>query len=590
MRIRPPGPPLPADMAHLMAVALGQRPADMAVTNASLVNVYTGEVLHGQGIAIGGERIAYVGPDPSPCIGPTTTVIDAGGKYLVPGFIDCHSHLCYLVTPDQFLRYAIPAGTTTIVTETLEIAFPLGVKGVLGYLSALRGQPIKLLATAPILSTPSPAAEAGAYGPREVSRLLREPDILGLGETYWAAALNGNQRILDIFSTVLKSGKVLEGHSAGAREHKLQAYMSLGLTSCHEATTATEALERARAGAWTLIREGSIRRELDEVAAIKDTGIDTRLLCLTSDGVEPPEAVTQGHMDSLVQRAIDLGFPPITAIQTATLNPAQRLRIDHMVGGIAPGRYADMLLLPDLKRIGPQLVISNGRVVAQEGKLRVPPRRHRFPQWFHMHFNFTKPRPETFAIPAPNGQPQATVRTIDMVTPLVTREGKATLPARDGYLQVNGGLIKAAVVEWKHQAGKGFTAPLRGWGLKRGAAASSAAWEATAIVAVGANDTDMALAVARVMELKGGSVVVVDGRVVAEMPLPIAGIISLQPIEEVAASQEQFNSSLHALGVSFPNPHLSLVTLTTGAIPHCRLTESGLVNLRDGKTLGLSVE
>jgi adenine deaminase len=185
-----------------------------------------------------------------------------------------------------------------------------------------------------------------------------------------------------------------------------------------------------------------------------------------------------------------------------------------------------------------------------------------------------------------------------MVTPLVTREGKATLPVRDGYLQVNGqvngevngGLIKAAVVEWKHQPGKVFTAPLRGWGLKRGAAASSAAWEATSIVAVGANDTDMALAVARVMELKGGSVVVVDGRVVAEMPLPIAGIISLQPIEEVAASQEQFNRSLQALGVSFPNPHLSLVTLTTGAIPHCRLTESGLVNLRDGKTLGLSVE
>ncbi|MDP6100454.1 MAG: adenine deaminase C-terminal domain-containing protein, partial [Dehalococcoidia bacterium] len=383
-------------------------------------------------------------------------------------------------------------------------------------------------------------------------------------------------------------------HSAGAREHKLQAYMSLGPTSCHESTTAAEALERARVGAWTLIREGSIRRELEEVAAIKDAGIDTRLLCLTTDGVEPPEAVTKGHMDFLVQRAVDLGFPFITAIQMATLNPAQRLRIDHMVGGIAPGRYADMLLLPDIKTIRPRLVISNGRVVARDGKLLAKPRRHRFPQWFHKQFTFAQPKPETFAIPTHNGQPQATVRTIDMVTPLVTREGKATLPVRNGYLQVNGEdngrLIKAAVVEWKHQPGKVFTTPLRDWGLKRGAAATSAAWEATAIITVGANDTDMALAVSRVMELGGGSVVVVDGRVVAEMPLPIAGIISLESIEEVAASQEKFNHSLHALGVSFPNPHLSLVTLTTGAIPHCRLTESGLVNLRDGKTLGLSVE
>jgi adenine deaminase len=577
-------------MARLMGVALGHEAADLAVTNATLVNVYTGELIPGQGVAVGGERIAYVGADPSPCIGPKTHVVDAGGRYLAPGFIDCHSHLCYLLTPDQFLRYAIPGGTTTIVTETLEIAFPLGLKGVLGYLSALRGQPIKLLALAPVMATPSPAAEAGAFGPREVARLLRQPDVLGLGETYWGAALNGNPRILDIFATVLRAGKVLEGHAAGAREHKLQAYLALGPTSCHEATTAAEALERARSGTATLIREGSIRREMEAVAAIKDSGLDTRLLCLITDGLEPQEAMAWGHMDFLVQRAIQLGFPPVTAIQMATLNPAQHLRIDHLVGGIAPGRYADMMLLDDLNTIRPHLVISNGRPVAREGKLLVQPRRHRFPAWFRIRYSFPPPHPEAFAIPSPALQGEVEVRTIDMVTPLVTREGRATLPTRDGHLQVEGELIKAAVVEWKNQPGKVFTAPLRGFGLQRGAAASSAAWEATAIVAVGASDADMARAVGRVMELGGGSVVAVDGQVVAEIPLPIGGLISSRPIEEAASAQEHFNHSLHELGVPFPNPHLSLVTLTTGAIPHLRLTESGLVNLRDGKMLGLLIE
>ncbi|MEE9201730.1 MAG: amidohydrolase family protein, partial [Dehalococcoidia bacterium] len=403
MRPHPPGPPSAAEMTHLMGVALGREAADLAVTNATLVNVYTGELLPGQGVAVGGERIAYVGPDPSLCIGPETHIVDAGGRYLAPGFIDAHSHLCYLVTPDQFLRYTIPGGTTTIVTETLEIAFPLGMRGVLGYLSALRGQPIKLLALAPVMATPSPAAEAGAFGPREVARLLRQPDVLGLGETYWGAALNGNPRILDIFATVLRSGKVLEGHAAGAREHKLQAYLSLGPTSCHEAITAAEALERARSGTATLIREGSIRREMEAVAAIKDGGLDTRLLCLITDGLEPPEAMAWGHMDFLVQRAIDLGFPPVTAIQMATLNPAQHLRIDHMVGGIAPGRYADMMLLDDLNTIRPHVVISNGQTVAREGRLLVPPRRHRFPPYFHIRYPFSPPHPEAFAIPSPAG-------------------------------------------------------------------------------------------------------------------------------------------------------------------------------------------
>lgn len=590
MSLRPPGPPSATEIARLMRVALGQEPADLAVTNATLVNVYTGELQPGQGVAVCGERIAYVGPDPSPCTGPDTQTIDAAGNYLSPGFIDCHAHLIYLATPDQMLRYVIPGGTTTIVTESLEIAFPLGVRGVLGFLAALRGQPIKLLATAAAMVSPSPAAQAEAYGPREVARLLRQPDVLGLGETYWGEVLNGNPRILEIFATVLKAGKVLEGHSAGARDHKLRAYLATGVSSCHEAITASEALERARLGIWTLIREGSVRRELEAVAAIKDKGIDTRLLCLTTDGLEPPDAVAHGYMDFLVQRAIELGFPPVTAIQMATLNPAQHFHIEHLVGGIAPGRYADMMLLKDLKAIRPHLVISNGRVVAQEGKLLIPPRRHRFQSWFRLRFPFPPPDPQAFAIPAPAGRREATVRTIDMATPLVTREGRATLPARDGHLMVEGDLIKAAVVEWKHQPGKTFAAPLRGFGLKRGAAASSAAWEATAIVAVGANDADLARAVGRVMEMGGGSAVVAEGQVLAEVPLPIAGLMSPEPIEAVARSLDHFNRTLQNLGVPFPNPHLSLVTLTTGAIPHCRITESGLANLRDGKILDLLVE
>jgi adenine deaminase len=574
----------------LMAVALGEAAADLAIVNAKIVNVYTREVLEDEAILVKGAWIAHVGRQADKAIGPQTRIIDAAGKTVIPGLIDGHTHMAWMSSPCAFLPHAMRSGTTTIITETLEPYPVSGLEGVQDLLAALERQPIKIFATAPAMVSTSTQVRGIDRG--DLAALLDHPLVLGLGESYWQGVIQEPEAFLPQLEMTLAGGKRLEGHSAGAKGGKLSAYAALGISSCHEPITAEETLALLRLGIWVMAREGSIRRDLKTIAAVKDSGIDLRRLIVASDGIAPGELLELGYMEAIVQRAIDLGFDPLTAIQMASLNVAEHFRIDHLTGGIAPGRQADMVIIPDLGRIEPETVISMGRVIVHAKELLVEPRGHRFKARSKASIHLPKAvSAKDFAIrpPAPPSTETIGVRVMKMVTDLVTKEDRRKLPLVKGEIPMDptADLIKVAAIDRTHTPGQTFTGLLAGFGLRAGAVACSAAWDTSDIIVAGAHEPDMALAVNRLQELQGGVVVCRNQQVTAELPMPVFGLISELPLEALAAKITEINGQLQAQGIPFPDPLLSLVTLTGAAIPFLRICEEGLFEFRSGATLDI---
>jgi len=574
---------------ELMRVALGEAEADLAIVNGSVVNVYTGEV-EPASVLIKGERIACVGSDTGKAIGASTQVIDAKGKTLIPGFIDGHTHIDTIYSISEFLKYAMRGGTTAIITENCTISSPLGYEGVIQFLRSAKNQPIKIFITAPPLVTLSPVTEEHATTVAQLRKLLRRREVLGLGEVYWGDVVNGNRRLLDLIAETVRRGKKVEGHSAGATGAKLQAYVSSGVSSCHEPITAEEVRERIRLGLFVLIREGVVRRELEAIAPIRDDDALLNRLAIATDGIGPEELVGSGYMEFLVQKAINLGFDPVRAVQMATVNVARHFAIDDNIGGIAPGKYADIAVIPDLKTIKAEYVISSGRVIAQNGRVLIQPRKHRYPQSMlntvHLDRDFTA---DDFAIPAEGRQVK--VRLIEQVTNLVTREAFIDMPVSDGHLKADASkdILKVAAIERAYRTGKRFTGLIRGLGLKKGAMATTTTWDCGDIIATGTDESDMAQAVNRIKELGGGVVLCAGGKILAEIALPVAGSISTEPVEAIAEKFKRIQEAAAGLGAKSPNFGLTLATLPSPAIPFLRICESGLFNLKENRFVDLIV-
>jgi adenine deaminase len=342
-----------------------------------------------------------------------------------------------------------------------------------------------------------------------------------------------------------------------------------------------------------MIREGSIRRDLEEIAKIKDSGIDLRRCILATDGASSTDLMEKGYTEYIVQKAIDCGFDPIAAIQMATLNVAEHFSLDGLIGGIAPGRYADLVIIPDIRTIDAQTVISNGCVVAKDGKLLTPPRIHQFSKEslnsVHLSRELTS---DDFVIRAPEGTEQLQVRVMEMITDLVTAETEMSWPVTDGQLKsdTKQDVVKIAAIDRTHNPGKAFVGLIKGLGLKSGVMACSAAWDTSDIIVVGADDADLALAVNRIHELQGGAVVIENGNIIVELPMPIFGAVSDLPMEKIAQKNEAIKKAVAKLGITFPDPLLTLITLTGAAIPYLRICEEGLVNLKHGRTLPLFVD
>jgi adenine deaminase len=482
-------------------------------------------------------------------------------------------------------------GTTTIITETME-AFPVtGYEGVVDFLASLSDQPIKIFANAPAMVSIS--KKARGISKETLRKLLARDDILGLGESYWQVVIQEPDEFLPIFEETLRFGKRLEGHSAGAKGKKLMAYIAPGISSCHEPINAEEVLERLRLGMHVMVREGSIRRDLAPISRIKDAGVDLRRLILVTDGMEPGDLLEKGYMEFVVQKAIDCGFDPVNAIQMATINVAEYFFLDGIIGGIAPGKYADMLIIPDPGVIKAEYVISKGKIIAREGNLLVSPRKHVFSRESLNSIHLLRElEPSDFSIPVKKTSSHVNVRVIDQVTDLVTKELIVSVPVIDGEIRsdVSMDVAKVAAIDRGYFPGKIFVGLIRGLHLSTGAIACSASWDTSDIIVVGENDKDMAGAVNRIYALQGGAVAYARGKILAEIPLPVFGIISDMPMEMLSKRMEKIKRVIKDLGFPFDDPLLTLITLTGAAIPFLRICEEGLVNLKDGKTLGLIVD
>ena len=499
-----------------------------------------------------------------------TETLDATGKYVVPGFIDAHMHLeTVKLMVDEFARLVLPLGTTAVVADPHEIANVLGVDGVHWLLDVSAGLQLDVFFTASSCVPASPfESPRRPLTAGDLESLMRRRRVLGLAEMMnYPGVIAGSPAELE--KLALDGAAHVDGHAPGVLGKDLQAYAAAGIGSDHEALTVEEGRERLRAGMWLLIREASMARNLlDLLPLVQELG-PTRIAFCTDDR-DPEDIADDGHVNGMVRKAVAAGIAPEDALLMASLHPALWHGLRRH-GAIAPGYQADVLVLPDLTSFAPEVVLKRGRRIEESPPIDVP-------DWVRQSVRIAPISPGDFAVPAANGQ----IRAIGLIPDQVVTESIVTEPAiSDGFVIASSDrdLAKIAVVE-RHLAtgriGRGFVS---GSGLQRGALASSVAHDAHNIVVVGMSDSDMAFAVQRLAEIGGGIVAVEDAKVLAECPLPIAGLLSDAPLADVIAQSRACNDAAHALGWTGATPFLTLSFLGLSVIPSLKITDRGLVDV-----------
>ncbi|MGB9793042.1 MAG: adenine deaminase [Thermacetogeniaceae bacterium] len=587
--------PLAEVTQELVAAATGRIPADTVIRGGRVVNVFTGEILPWD-IAIKGERICSVG-DVSHTIGPSTEVIDASGYYLCPGFLDGHVHVeSSMVSITQFARAVLPLGTTGIFMDPHEIANVLGIDGVRLMLEEGLQLPLKVMATMPSCVPAAPGFEdaGAAFGPEEIAAAMQWPGICGLGEMMnFPGVLAGAPEVHGELRATLEAGKPITGHYSMPGDFQgIAAYAAAGIRSDHEAILKEDALNRMRLGIYAKMREGSAWHDVAAtVKSLTETGIDSRRAILVSDDVHPETILTTGHLNHVVRRAISEGLSPIRAIQAVTINTAECFRVDHELGAIAPGRFADILFLKDLARVKVDKVMVDGKIIAAGGKLLIDLPDFAYPDFARNSVHLREPlKPEHFRIAAPAGKSSVKVRAMGVIeASVLTRHLTVEVPVVDGRLEASPAhdLAKAAVIERHGRNGGIGLGFVKGFGFQGGAVASTVAHDSHNLLIVGMNDEDMALAGNALAECGGGMVAVRDGKVLALLPLPIAGLMSDRPVEEVAGQVEKLRRAWEALGCHLVSPFMTMALLSLPVLPELRLTNRGLVDTVEFKFVDL---
>ena len=554
---------------------------DTVFSNATLFNPLTREFIKGQSIWVKDGIIAYVGGASDFSNGQKAVSIDADGMVLLPGLIDGHTHiLSHRYSVEEFIKHVIPTGVTTVITETIELATIAGKDGIEYFARGLEGQPIRLYYTVAPLCGLTPAEEIIAPTHEEFVSILKDPKCLGIGEIYWGNLfLEGRQgeRLKELISTALGMKKVVEGHTAGAKGQKLQTYASFGISSCHEPITEKEVLERLRLGYWIMIREGGIRKELEGVKGIFKKKIDFRRLALATDGVDPEGFFTEGYLDASLRTMLKMGVSPKLAYQMVTLNVAEHFHLDRLIGSLSPGKMADLVIIPHPKEFSPQLVMCGGKIIYRDGKTLAEPRNIFFPETM---FHTVRVKDCRFP-PVPQ---KGKVRAMELVTRLVTQERIIDLEDPEESNDV----VMIFVIN-RLGSGKAFMGLLKGFGLQRGAYGTTTSWDMPNMIVVGCDTQSMETVIGRLEEIGGGCAYAIGREIVAELPAPLCGVISLKPMEGVRDEVRKLEESLRKNGVRWEKPILTVDTFGTPAIPNLRITDHGYVRLKDREILSLEI-
>jgi adenine deaminase len=562
------------DLARRIAVARGDEAADLVVRGGRVLCVFTREWLEAD-IAIADGYVAGLGDYEA------RENLDASGRWVVPGFIDAHMHLeSSKLLVDEFARLVLPLGTTAVVADPHEIANVLGTDGVHWLADLSHDLPLDVFFMA---SSSVPASEfespRRALTPGDLEGLLRRRRVLGLAEMMnFPGVVAGAES--ELVKLSLDGATHVDGHAPGVVGKGLNAYVSAGIRSDHEAYTLEEGRQRVRAGMWLMIREASAARNLrDLVPLLREYGPHRITFC--TDDREPEHVAEEGHVNSLVRAAVAEGVAPEDALVAASLNAATWHRLTHL-GAIAPGYQADLLLLPDLERFIPETVVKAGKPVGEIDRPDVP-------EWVKHTVRIRNVGSAAFTIPWDGGG----ARVIGIVPDQIVTESLVEEPTVvDGRAVADPGrdLAKVAVVERHLGTGRIGLGFVRGFGLARGALASTVAHDAHNVVVVGVSDHDMRRAGRRLAETGGGVVVVEDGGVRAELRLPVAGLLSTDPVDEVVAASRACVEAARRLGCTLPSPFQSLAFLALSVIPSLKITDRGLVDVDRFELVPLAVE
>ncbi|WP_377191665.1 adenine deaminase [Ruegeria meonggei] len=584
-----PLPSWPEVAPRLIAVAAGREAADMVIRGGIWVNVHSRETLPDHDIAIAAGRIAFVGPDAAHCVGPGTQIIEARGRYMLPGLCDAHMHIeSGMLTPAEFARAVIPHGTTSMFTDPHEIANVLGLDGVRMMHDEALMQPVNIFTQMPSCAPSAPGLETTGYEitPEDVAEAMNWPGIIGLGEMMnFPGVIHGDPKMLAEIAVTQRAGKTVGGHYASPYlGPDFAAYVAGGPADDHEGTCEADAIARVRQGMRSMMRLGSAWYDVEsQITAVTEKGLDPRNFILCTDDCHSGTLVNDGHMNRVVRHAIACGCDPLIALQMATINTASHFGLEREIGSITPGRRADVILSSDLTELPVELVVARGQIVAEDGAISVECPHLKWPgtarNTVHLGHALTA---TDFEIAAPAGANRVQANVIGVVeNQAPTKALKAELPIIGGLVEGEDGVCQIALVE-RHRATGGVTnAFVSGFGYEgKMAMASTVAHDSHHMIVVGTDRDQMALAANRLAEVGGGITLFRDGRELALVELPIAGLMSDSPATEVAAKADQMVEAMQACGCQLNNAYMQHSLLALVVIPELRISDLGLVDVR----------
>jgi adenine deaminase len=559
--------------------------ADVVVKGGRLVNVVSEEIYPAD-VAIHGDRIVATG-DVGDYIGESTRIVDASGRFLCPGLIDGHLHVeCSKMSITSFAKAVVPLGTTSIVSGLDQVLVVAGLAGVREFLEETKAGPMKIFWGAPCKAPYTiPRSNVGHYfGAKEHAVAQKWPECIGVWETVREFIQEGDADVLAAIELARENRLIVMGCAPMARGRNLNSYLAAGIRLDHESYTAAEMLEKLRNGMFVVMRESSISHFLAEnLRIVTEMGIRaTRRISFCTDDVVATDILERGHVDNMVRMAIAMGIAPLTAIQMATINSAEAYRIDHLVGCIAPGRIADILLVDDLRNFRVERVIANGQLVAGDGQLTIPLQPPRRSERLTKTFNVAPVTADEIRVTTSGSEPrvQALTMAVNPEQVFVRRRHDVSLPVVDGRVLADAAqdVQYVTVVERYGRTRNRPTAFVSGFGLRSGALATSTAPDDNNIVCVGENPGDMALAINHIIANNGGQVVVDQGRIVSFLPLPIAGLVADLDPAEMARCEAALDDAARTLGCRLPWPFMYMFVLQITAIPDYAITDLGPID------------
>ena len=580
------------EIKTLIETGLGRHTCDLKLANVQLVNVFSGEV-YPTDIYIKGKRIVSI--DPAAGL-EAEKVIDCGGQYAMPGLIDSHMHFeSTMLSPEALANIVVPKGTTTLCADLMEIANVAGEDGLRATLASLERLPYRMLieVSSRVPTAPGLETNGAVLGVEEVERIMAWDESVSLGELDPSKILMVRDEYLEKVEKTLARRKIVNGHAIGRMGQELNVYASAGISDDHECVEPEELLSRLRMGMRVLVREGSTERNVDTLMrGVLDMGLSCENLCFCTDDKHATEILEEGHINYNVNRSIELGVDPMSAIQMATINAARHFRVEDEIGSITPGRLADIILSPSMENVQPSMVLFEGKLVAENGEMVELCQVETYPDWIKDTVHLKNPiTAESFHAEA-EGE-RARVNVIELIDKQIINKWIVTdLPVENGAIQIDlaQDIAKLSVVERYGKTGGVGVGFVKGFTIRRGAMAYSMSHDHHNIVVVGCDDADMALAVNEVARLHGGLAVALGGEILNSMPLPIGGLMSEEPAAVVMELLDGMNDAAKKTGCTLPAPFMTLSFISLPTVPELGITDLGLVDVLQHKLIPLIAE